>query len=491
MIFALLPLLLSINSINAQAPLIITGTIITNPFCACDSLHVPFTSAGTYIAGNIFIAQLSDAAGSFAVPFNIDSLVSTSILDSISCAIPCGTLTGGTYRIRVISTTPADTGSDNGVDIIINAAVVPSVSITAALLTGTLCSDSATFTATPTNGGLLPIYQWQLNGVTVGTDSNQYHTSAALANGDIVSITLTSNAACAVPAAVQADTTVNCVAITTGTITGSPFCSCDSVKVPFTSIGTFGAANIFSAQLSDSSGSFAAPVIIGSLPSVLNTDTVVCVIPCSALSGTGYLIRVISSSPIDTGSNNGVNIIINTTVVPSVSMDAVAAVALCIDTSVAFTASSVNGGAAPTYQWRRNGVAVGTNSAVYNSSGTFMNAEVISVTMTSNAVCASPAITQTNIVIACEAMSIPNVFTPNGDGINDVFKINLSGENLTSFDLNIFDRWGILIFSSQSLNNKWDGRTTSGIKVVSGTYFYILEINSKQYKGHISVFAER
>lgn len=485
-VIALGVLVLSLYSFNAQSQ-VTTGTISGSPFCACGTVNVPFTSVGVFIAGNIYTAELSDAAGSFASPVIIGTLVSTSNFDSVSCILPCGTSAGAGYLFRITSSSPAFTGTDNGTGIVINASVVPSVSITAAV-SGIICTDTTViFTATPTNGGALPIYQWQINGVNVGIDSTVYTTSALLNIGDIVSVILTSNAACAVPLSVQADTVINCVTITTGPLTLSSYCACDTVDIPFSSTGTITAGNTYSMQLSDSAGSFTAPVTIGTLVSTANAGTISCVIPCGALAGTAYLFRVICYAPAATGADNGVNITINSLVVPNVSITAAATTALCISTAVTFTAAPSNGGTLPVYQWQRNSVNVGTNSPVYTSSGTFMNGETISVILTSNAACAIPSAQQTNTVIACPAIEIPNVFTPNGDGINDVFKINLSGENLTNFNVSIYDRWGILVFASSSINNKWDGRTTSGLKVESGTYFYVLDLNSVEYKGHVTV----
>ena len=89
--------------------------------------------------------------------------------------------------------------------------------------------------------------------------------------------------------------------ITTGTITGSPFCAGSTFNVPFTSTGTFTAGNIYTAQLSDASGSFASPTNIGTLNSTANTGTISVTIPVGTPTGSGYLIRIISSNPAITG----------------------------------------------------------------------------------------------------------------------------------------------------------------------------------------------
>jgi gliding motility-associated-like protein len=71
---------------------------------------------------------------------------------------------------------------------------------------------------------------------------------------------------------------------------------------------------------------------------------------------------------------------------------------------------------------------------------------------------------------------IPNVFTPNNDGVNDVFKIELKNASLTNFS--IYDRWGLLIKSDDIKNHTtvlWDGRTTSGEPCTAGVYFYTLQ----------------
>lgn len=99
------------------------------------------------------------------------------------------------------------------------------------------------------------------------------------------------------------------------------------------------------------------------------------------------------------------------------------------------------------------------------------------VTLTvSNGTCSASAVKSIDIEPSAPANPghIPNVFTPNGDGVNDVLDFS-PYYNCGSFQFEIFDRWGLsIIKSSQTKSNAWDGRTTSGMPVPDGTYFYIL-----------------
>lgn len=69
---------------------------------------------------------------------------------------------------------------------------------------------------------------------------------------------------------------------------------------------------------------------------------------------------------------------------------------------------------------------------------------------------------------------IPNVFTPNGDGQNDVFKIKIKGEE--EFDLKVWNRWGGVVFSTTDANKMWNGKTNNtGEDNPEGTYYYVLK----------------
>jgi gliding motility-associated-like protein len=93
------------------------------------------------------------------------------------------------------------------------------------------------------------------------------------------------------------------------------------------------------------------------------------------------------------------------------------------------------------------------------------------------------------------AIYIPNVFTPDADGLNDVFKPAGVGLQNLNYKMQIFDRWGNLIFTSEDFNEGWDG-TYKGKPVPVGVYaYYIVVYDIKGYKhfykGHVSVLTNK
>lgn len=90
------------------------------------------------------------------------------------------------------------------------------------------------------------------------------------------------------------------------------------------------------------------------------------------------------------------------------------------------------------------------------------------------------AIAVLNVNILDGTVLIPNIFTPNGDGNNDVFKFQT--ESIKDFHCSIFDRWGVKLAEINCLNGSWDGRDPTGVACVTGIYYYVLsatDINSK------------
>jgi len=88
---------------------------------------------------------------------------------------------------------------------------------------------------------------------------------------------------------------------------------------------------------------------------------------------------------------------------------------------------------------------------------------------------------------------IPNAFTPNGDGLNDFFRIlGTPPENITEFHFQIFNRWGEVVFSTSDIEEPWDG-TVNGSPAPEGVYVWVIyyKDNSKHVvtsKGTLTLF---
>ena len=79
-----------------------------------------------------------------------------------------------------------------------------------------------------------------------------------------------------------------------------------------------------------------------------------------------------------------------------------------------------------------------------------------------------------------DAILAPNVFTPNGDGDNDVFEVKSSEDNTVS--LKIYTRAGVLIFSIEAKLCRWDGCSLTGQQMATGVYYYTAEVRGSTPK---------
>jgi hypothetical protein len=106
---------------------ITVGSVTGSPFCPNESISIPFTKTGTFNAGNVFTAQLSDKVGNFATPTTLGTLSSTAN-GTITGTIPAGIVVGGGYKIRILASNPATTGAASTAEYAANpsmASIVP------------------------------------------------------------------------------------------------------------------------------------------------------------------------------------------------------------------------------------------------------------------------------------------------------------------------------------------------------------------------------
>jgi gliding motility-associated-like protein len=94
---------------------------------------------------------------------------------------------------------------------------------------------------------------------------------------------------------------------------------------------------------------------------------------------------------------------------------------------------------------------------------------------TDNAI--TPSVSNRIVIIKNPNLFYPTAFTPDGDNLNDQF--NVFGQYITEFEMNIFNRWGELMFSTQALDEGWDG-TYRGKEMPEGTYTFVALITDRE-----------
>jgi hypothetical protein len=280
----------------------------------------------------------------------------------------------------------------NAITMIASTSLPVGISITSSATT--LCQGSpVTFTATAVNGGNNPVYQWKVNNINAGTNLKEF--SCFPANGDVITCQLTSDLGCATgnPALSNSITmTVNPVLPVSVTITVSSNPCCQGTPVTFTAAATNGGTapvyqwRVNCVNVGTNNSSFTYTPI--------NGDVVVC--------------QLTSNETCTSGSpaiSNNINMIVLPVMPVSVSITA-SANPFCIGEPVTFTATDVNGGTAPGYQWIVNNVNVGTNDSTYTYSP--VNGDIVKCKVTSNGTCVSgnPAMSDQMIMISSSTLPV-------------------------------------------------------------------------------------
>ncbi len=332
------------------------------------------TGGGSYCAGGTGLnieLNGSDTGLSYSL-YNGSSFVAAD--SGTGAALFYGPYTaGGTYTVLAVNlVTGCRSNMTGSATIDVTTVSVPSVTVTTTI-GDTVCEGSvATFKAIPAFGGSSPEFHWFVNGISVGvTGPDSSYTYSPL-NGDTVSVTLVSDAACVMPATASATFSVTTTpnVVPSATISASPgdsICATHSVTI------------------------IPDPVNGGSMPTYrwmknginagwgstytfmpLTGDNIFCVIHSD------YHCLSIDSA----FSSNNINITVVPLLTPTLSITAYPGGALAPGQPDTFVAMVTNGGTGITYQWKINGIAVpGAVSDTFISNSMINNDTVACITL--------------------------------------------------------------------------------------------------------------
>lgn len=144
------------------------------------------------------------------------------------------------------------------------------------------------------------------------------------------------------------------------------------------------------------------------------------------------------------------------------------------------------------WDFGNNSTSITMTSA--GQSSAYPNPGVYDVIITAhNGVCEDTAMVSITVLpFPDPIITVPNVFTPNGDNANDVFWIDVVWGKTIS--VQIFNRWGNIMTEMDDFTDRWDGRSKAGNDASDGVYFYkytIVDLNDKVYEGHGHLTLER
>jgi gliding motility-associated-like protein len=484
-----------------------TSVTITLPPCGCPTATV--SGGGTYCVGNdipdVTIA-VADGQYPITVTYAIDGVTQPPLVLSQPDSVITDPV-AGVYTILAVTDPSACTGTFSG-----TATVVANPSPILTNFTGgdIYCAGEtvADIIVEATGNGTLTL-EYTLDGVaqTPLTGSSPFNLGNA---PGVYELTLLGDAGCSAPVTGTQTIVVNPIPTATAGTTTPLICEGEDVMLTSnTSTGTYSwsGPNGFTSTSEDptitgaataASGTYTLTVTengctsppstidvaVNPLPNVTtNADMTICEGTDVTLAGQGAI-----TYSWDNGVTNGatftpgVGTVTYTVTGTQNGCSASASVTVTVlPLPVANANTSVNSGYAPlavtflnassnatSYAWDFGNGSNSTNTnplpVVYSDPGTY--AVILTA---SNGVCDSTW-TDSIVVISYPAMTVhvPNVFSPNGDGSNDEYVIDV--QNGKAFEMTIINRWGNPIITITQLNNGWDGKI-NGKDADDGVYF--------------------
>jgi hypothetical protein len=323
------------------------------------------------------------------------------------------------------------TAAVNSHPIVITVAtsVIPKVTVIANPNNTNCAGTLVTFTATPSNGGTAPTYQWKKGGTAILNATNSTYSSSTLATGDDITVDMVSNSSCASTSNASSTPitmTVNPNVTASVALTASTNSICEGTNVVFTAASTNpGSTPMYQWFVNNISQGTASASNTFNSSSLLNNDQVKVALTSNA-----------SCVNVATVTSNSITMLVTTKVTPTVSITS-DKTTICSGGSVNFTATATNAGSAAFYQWKINNVSSGapTSSNVFISSS-LTNGNTVTVELTSSISCVTQS-TATSTGIAIVIAAATQIVTQPADqsvcalGNNVTFTVAAVGDALT------------------------------------------------------------
>lgn len=355
------------------------GTDVTTLYITIHALPVAYsvTGTGSYCAGGtgLPVGLSNSEAGTTYRLYNGATLAGTQT--GTGAAISFGTYTAATtYTATATNIHNCATDMTGAATISITPTVTPTVSISSSDGDTACAGASVVFTAAPVNGGAAPAYEWRVNGGAVAGTAGAYTLTPA--NGDVISVEMTSNATCALPTTASSSFAITVLPMLTPTISlnaapGNTVCQYSTVI--FVAAGTNGGTSPVYTWMKNGTP---IPSATGTVYSMAPADNDMISVKLNSSYG------CVTANDI---ASNTITMDVNPAYLPAVSLSVSPAHTTAAGQTVTINATVSAGGPAPTYQWIKNGVAInGATNSSYTSSS-FANGDSVAVVVFGTGMC--------------------------------------------------------------------------------------------------------
>jgi len=416
---------------------------------------ISITSPTTFVCGNNPITFTATTSNLGLNPTYTWKKNGITVVTNTLTYTGSGLLTGDIITCTVTSNLCAGASTINSNSIILTGGTTGTLDIGIAASATSIClGQNVVFTATPSNAGTNPSYQWKKNGNDIGTNSSIYN-SSNLVNGDIINCVLTADPAfpCASnTTAISANITmaVNMSPVPSVIISASDNGVCPGVPITFSANVQNSLNNNFEWKLNNLS--------VGSNSSLYtnnnfsNSDEVICIITP---------INNCSAQPI---TSNSINISVKS--LPAIQ---ITPLNITVSPGSQIQLKATTTGPISTFSWTPSS-ALNNSTSLSPLTIPLQKETAFTFTIVTDDNC---KLSSSTLIKVEQKLLMPSGFTPNNNGINDVFRIP-PNVTLNLKEFAIFDRWGSKVFSTSDISKGWDGNV-NGKKREPGVYIYIVE----------------
>jgi hypothetical protein len=265
-------------------------------------------------------------------------------------------------------------------------------------------------------------------------------------------------------------------------------CKSTTFDIKYNTVNEFPTANVFSVELSDASGSFASPVVIGTTTAARG-GTISCSIPGSTPIGSGYRVRIKSSLPVKISDTMQVAIGIPTAP-PTAALTVAPGLSVASGVTAFFSAIATNAGTSPTYIWKKNGITLTGISGFTLSAKAgldFVTGDTFTVVVKSNTICAIPDSAESNktgmtvIPVSVTSVNGTQSFGIHPNPSNGTFTINAGNIASDKVEIEIKNKSGQLVHSEQTtvVGNKL-AYTVRLPHIAAGVYYVTIKTADQQ-----------